>query len=1047
MTFNGIFNFLFSMRAAAALLFLIAFACAAATFIEADPELGTQAARALVYNHWWFETALFLLCASLAGNMIKFGMLRKEKTTVFILHSSVFIILLGAFITRYFGYEGLMHIREGETSASIFSADPYLKISSSGLNASWRLPLSPVSSVGDEFNANLGGGAPVTIETKAYYPRAKEAVVPLETGGKPYMSILISYANGAPAFAELFYGESVELSGSIIAFGEDPGFEKPAIVIDAQDDQLVIRAYSDLLRVNLDADEQTVLRAHAAHPFDRNARYSAMDGVSVVLRDYLAAAERKIIEAKPNEPSAGSAVIVEVSHKNDRKEAALLGGANVSGYPVELELAGRNFTLAFGSEEIELPFSLKLDRFIIERYPGSSLASSYESQVTLIDDERGVKEPRRIYMNNILVYKKFRFYQHSYDRDERGTLLSVSNDPGVWLTYIGYAMLTIGFFIAFFSPHSRFRTLAAQIEKNRIARSFSTCLIALFFVFGAADLKADETNSTRIMGIVDAKHAERFGALLVQDSSGRIKPIDTLAREALSKMTRKNSIGDLSATQVFLGMLSAPRGWQQVKMIRLSHPDLGSMLGLEASAKEASFLDFFGYDQNDEIVYKLGEVTKVADRTPDSQKSLLQKELVKVLQRVDTAYMIYEGYLLRVIPVKGDPAFAWVSPPQTLEPLSPDDAKETAQTYNEYIKALKSAQMSGEWDSADLALDRLKAYQETYGAAVIPSDDRIKAEMLLNSLDPFFILLFCYLTLGLIFLIWAFIRSLAPSFMKDKAGYVSAALISLTALAFVFHAVALGLRWYVSGHAPWSNGYESIVYVSWAAALAGLLFARRSIFALPAAALIAAFALMTAYIAAMDPQITTLAPVLKSHWLTIHVSVISASYGFLGLSMLLGLISLALFIFRAPKKTKIDEAIAELTRINEMSMMVGLALLSIGNIFGAVWANESWGRYWSWDPKETWTLVSMLIYAAILHFRFIPALKSRFAFSLASVWGFLSILMTYFGVNYYLSGMHSYAGGDGAVTPYWFYFTVLALACVTAFSSIKSDIRFPLDSR
>ncbi|MDR2153194.1 MAG: cytochrome c biogenesis protein CcsA [Helicobacteraceae bacterium] len=1045
--FNLIFNSLFSMQAAAVLLLLIAFACAAATFIEADPNLGTQAARALVYNHWWFEATLFLLCASLVGNMIKFRMFRKEKTPTLIFHASIVIILLGAFITRYFGYEGLMHIREGETSSSFFSSDPYLKVSSSGLNASQKLSLSPIVAPTYSFSAELGGGAPVTIETKAYYPRAKEAVVPLESGGKPYISFLVGYANGAPAIAELFYGEFIDLGGSIIVFGEASDFEKPAIVIDIQDDQPIIRAYSDLMRSDPETNDQIALRAHAAHPFEPNAVYNAIDGVSVVLREYIASAGRKAAEANPNEQSAFSALIVDVSHKGERKEAALLGGVNMGGDPVDVELAGRTFTLSFGSEEIGLPFSLRLDRFAIERYPGSSMPSSYESQVTLIDADRNINESKRIYMNNILVHRQFRFYQHSYDRDERGTVLSVSNDPGVWLTYIGYAALTIGFFIAFFSPNSRFRALAAQIEKNRIARSFSACLVALFFVFGAADIRADEANATRIMGIVDANHAKRFGTLLVQDSSGRIKPIDTLAREALSKISKKTSIAHLSATQVFLGMLSAPKGWQQVKMIRLNHPDLGAMLGLEQGAKEAAFADFFGFKEDGEAFYKLDEITKIADRTPDSQKTLLQQELVKVLQRVDTAYMIYQGYLMRVIPVKGDPAFAWVSPPQMLELFSPDDAKETAQTLYEYVEALKNAQINGEWSKADLALDRLQAYQETHGAAVIPSADRVKAEILLNSLNPFFVLLFCYLALGTMLLVWAFTRSLAPNFIKEKAFYVSASLVTLISLAFIFHATALGFRWYVSGHAPWSNGYESIVYISWTALLAGLFFAKRSVFALPAAALIGAFALMAAHLSAMDPQITTLVPVLKSRWLTIHVSVISASYGFLGLSMLLGLIALTLFIFRAPKKTRIDEAIAEIKRINEMSMMAGLALLSIGNIFGAIWANESWGRYWSWDPKETWTLVSMLIYAAILHFRFIPALKSVFTFSLASAWGFFSILMTYFGVNYYLSGMHSYANGDSGASVDWILIVVISLFGLTFFAFAKSDGRYPLECR
>ncbi|MDR2639572.1 MAG: cytochrome c biogenesis protein ResB, partial [Helicobacteraceae bacterium] len=880
------FDFLFSMRAVAVLLFIIALACAVATFIENDYD--SQAARALVYNNRWFETALFLLGLSLIGNMIKHNMFRKEKLAVCIFHASILVILAGAFITRYFGYEGVMYIREGDTSNSILSSEPYLKISSSGLNASWALSLSPLSSSRYSFSANLGGGAPVTLETKAYYKRAKEVVAPLETGGKPYISVMVSYGDGAPVGVELFYGEYVDLGAAIMVFGEDTDFEKPAIVVDLQDDQLVIRAYSDLMRVDMQTDEQSALRAHAAHPFEPKTLYKAIDGAGVVLREYLLSAGRVVREAQPNERSVASAVIVEAAHKGERKEVALLGGIGSSGVPVEVELAGRNFTLAFGSEEIELPFSLRLDRFIIERYPGSRMESSYESQVTLIDADRNVNEPRRIYMNHILTHRQFRFYQNSYDRDERGTVLSVSNDPGVWLTYIGYAALIIGFFVAFFSPNSRFRTLAAQIEKSRRSRALASALAALFLLFGAGDINAADTNATRIMGIVDADHAKRFGTLLVQDSSGRIKPIDTLAREAVSKISRKSSIGDISATQIFLGMLSAPGGWQQVKMIRLNHPDIGAMLGLENGAKEASFMDFFGLDQNGDFFYKLQEASDIADKTPDSQKSLLQKELVKVYQRVDTAYMIYQGYLMRVIPVKGDPAFSWISPPQAIE-LSPDDAKETAQTVRDYVEALRNAQTSGEWEKADLALDRLKAYQETNGAAVIPSATRVKAEIALNAIDPFFILLFCYLGVGFVALIWAFTRALSPNFMKNKAIYVSAALIVVATLAFILHTASLGLRWYVSGHAPWSNGFESIVYVAWASMFAGLFFARRSIFALPSAALIGAFALMTAHFSAMDPQITTIAPVLKSHWLTIHVSVISASYGFLGVSMLLGL--------------------------------------------------------------------------------------------------------------------------------------------------------------
>jgi cytochrome c-type biogenesis protein CcsB len=1229
------------MRAAIVWLFVVAFACAAATFIEND--YGSQAARAAVYNNRIFEILLFLFCVSLVGSMVRFGMFHKEKTAVFVFHAAILAILIGAFITRYFGYEGYMHLREGQTSAEILSADPYLAVSSSGLNASWRLPLSPIASSDRSFSANLGGGAPVTIETKSYYPRAKEAVVEVENDGAAYIAFALFYGE-KPIGAELFEGQYFENNGVIFYFGdfEDINFTQPTIAIGMQDNQLVIRSYVDMTRFDRQTGEQISLRAHSAHPFDLNVSYATNDGIGIALLKHFLSADKKVVEAAPNEDGL-AAIIVDVSHKDEHKEVALLGGARMSGERAEVELSGRKFVLSFGSETIELPFSLKLDRFIVGRYPGSTVPSSYESQVTLIDEERGLNEPRRIYMNNILTHRQFRFYQASYDTwDERGTLLSVSNDPGVWLTYIGYALLTFGFFIAFFSPKSRFRTLAEQIEKSRRMKSFAPALVALILLGGALELKADETDTvsnaneaivdirsdevnqsvravdtnrtvqsvrsvdinqsvsidsnqtvrsadtnrtvqsvrstdanqtarstdtnrtvrsvrsvdtnrtirvvdsnrsipvevnqsvravdtnrtvrsvrstdanqtarstdtnrtfrpaqetnrsapavvrpakqeagqttldkketnatsdetnrsapasvrgdetnvttTRVKGIVDLDHAKRFGSLLVQDANGRIKPIDTLARETLSKISRQNEFSALSATQVFLGMLSVPEGWLSVKMIRVNHPEIGPKLNLEYGVKYVSFFDIAALDSDGALVYRLADETALAKIVPDSQKTQLDKELLKLHERYIVAYMVYVKDLLRIFPVRHDPSFTWNSPIQmrNLAKLSPSEAEETNRTLSAYLDELRKAQISDEWNNADLALDKLRAYQETYGVAVMPSETRVKAELLLNAIKPFSVLLYAYFLLGTFLLIWAFVRSLAPNLLKKRGFYISLALVGATALSFAFHTIALALRWYVSGHAPWSNGYESIIYVAWSALFAGLFFARRSIFALPAATLIGAFALITALIAEYDPQITTLAPVLKSHWLTIHVSVISASYGFLGMSMLLGLTSLALFAFRAPRKVKIDEAIAELRRINEMAMMVGLALLTIGNIFGAIWANESWGRYWSWDPKETWTLISILIYAAILHFRFVPTLKSAFVFSFSSAFAFASILMTYFGVNFYLSGMHSYASGDAPPVSIWFYVVITFFFSLSILAWNKSDGRYPLDCK
>jgi cytochrome c-type biogenesis protein CcsB len=259
-------------------------------------------------------------------------------------------------------------------------------------------------------------------------------------------------------------------------------------------------------------------------------------------------------------------------------------------------------------------------------------------------------------------------------------------------------------------------------------------------------------------------------------------------------------------------------------------------------------------------------------------------------------------------------------------------------------------------------------------------------------------------------------------------------------LGFIVHTVGLAARWYISGHAPMSNGYESMVFISWVTILSGFIFNKRSQFVLTATAVLAGLTLMVANLSFMDPEVSNLVPVLQSYWLTIHVSVITASYGFLGLGALLGTIVQILFVFaNNQNKMRIAETINNITVINHKTLIVGLYLLTIGTFLGAVWANESWGRYWGWDPKETWALISMLVYAIVIHARMVPGMKGVFAFNLLALYAFASIIMTYFGVNYYLSGLHSYAGGDPVPVPSFAYYTVASFVMLSLLASIRFD--------
>jgi cytochrome c-type biogenesis protein CcsB len=311
----------------------------------------------------------------------------------------------------------------------------------------------------------------------------------------------------------------------------------------------------------------------------------------------------------------------------------------------------------------------------------------------------------------------------------------------------------------------------------------------------------------------------------------------------------------------------------------------------------------------------------------------------------------------------------------------------------------------------------------------------LSAEILLNKLNVFSRLAGFYALLGIIFLFFLFLSVFKPTINLKKVYLV---LFSLVILGFVLHTIGLGLRWYVSGRAPWSNGYESMIYIAWTSTLAGVLFTRKSFGGLAATMVLAATILLVSMLSFLDPEITPLVPVLKSYWLTIHVSLIAGSYGFLMLGAIIGIINLILMVFmKESNKKRIKRIVKEMSYISELTLIGGLFMVSVGTYLGGVWANESWGRYWGWDAKETWALVTILVYAFILHMRLIPKLTGLFAYNVATTFGLASVIMTYYGVNYYLSGLHSYATGDPIPVPSWVYIVVGSIIGISVIAYIK----------
>jgi cytochrome c-type biogenesis protein CcsB len=341
------------------------------------------------------------------------------------------------------------------------------------------------------------------------------------------------------------------------------------------------------------------------------------------------------------------------------------------------------------------------------------------------------------------------------------------------------------------------------------------------------------------------------------------------------------------------------------------------------------------------------------------------------------------------------------------------------------------------YKEANKFIDIIAQYQQKAGAGITPSKSVVDNEILFNKLGIFPKITIAYVSLGFILFIISFLTVFNKKWSSKK---VNTSIFIILAILFAIQTFAMGGRWYISGHAPWSNTYESLIYIAWSAMFAGLFFFRKSLMALSATVVMAGVFMFTAHLSGIDPQITNLVPVLKSYWLTIHVSIITGSYGFLAIGAMLGFMSLLLFIFRDGKNQNIDHTIKHITAINEAALILGIAMLVVGNFIGGVWANESWGRYWGWDPKETWAWVSIIVYAFVLHVRMVPKLNTPYIFSALSTVAFASILMTYFGVNFYLSGMHSYATGDPVPIPMWVYVITIVVISVITLAYKKRDI-------
>lgn len=651
---------------------------------------------------------------------------------------------------------------------------------------------------------------------------------------------------------------------------------------------------------------------------------------------------------------------------------------------------------------MELPFSVELEDFVLERYPGSSSPSSFESYVIIRHDGKTSRE--KIFMNNIAYVGQYRIYQTSYDRDELGTVLTVNKDlTGMIISYFGYIIMTLGFVFAMFHKGSRFRRMAVRLKELSAVKSivvFTLLSVGFSSYAAGAYTPTDKLRQTLIADEV----ADSLASLLIQNPNGRVEPMNSYSEKMLRKLYRASSFEGIRAEKVIVGMFSDPYLWASTPMVYVGgNRELHKIIG--TNSDYASYNDMFNSDGN----YKLQPFLEKSYMKEAKEQNKFDKDLLKLDEKINIMNSLFGMQLLKIFPLKGSPADVWYSAGDDHSEFSGMDSIMVAKAIPLFVSANSEALDNGNWKNSLDLVSHMKIFQRAKASAehLIPYK-KISAEILYNKVNIFKVSGLSYLILGFLMLVLMFTVILRGKVANEKLFF--GILFAAISAVFLYHTFGIALRWYISGRAPWTSSYETMVYVGWSALAAGFIFVKRSKVTYAVATMLAGIILMISQLNFLDPEITPLVPVLKSYWLMFHVAIITASYGFFAMSALLGLLVLLVMIFgRDTLKNKIEE----LNIINEMSVTLGLALLSVGVFIGAVWANESWGRYWGWDPKETWALITMIVYAFVIHARVFKPLRSGFAYAVMSLLSIYAVLMTFFGVNYYLSGMHSYGSSEG----------------------------------
>lgn len=639
--------------------------------------------------------------------------------------------------------------------------------------------------------------------------------------------------------------------------------------------------------------------------------------------------------------------------------------------------------------ERKLPFELRLESFDVKYHDGTRAEADYVSRFTITDG--GATQRAEVSMNNVWKYRSVRFYQSSYDPDMRGSILALNSDPwGIPVTYAGYALLFLSLVWLLVDPKGAFRRLfKSDMMRRGVLSVMAVC--AMSQAAGAANTLPRET-------------ADRLGRLNILYND-RVCPLQTFAVDFTKKLCGSARYGDYTPEQVLAGFIFYGDEWSAEPIIRVKNGPLRDALQLPG---RCSVNTFFNQVMGG---YILGPYL---NEYYHGHNGKFHKQVADIDDRLMMVMELRRGTLLRVFPFTSGGKTTWYSPTENITDTLVDEAH---RKYMQNVFSLIYGEvLAGSYGNVDKILDKMLKYQQLNGGSSLPSAAQVKAERIYNAIPFATILFMVNLTLGVVLLIIGLVRLIRPvktdkPDRPDKAllravPVVGGALLGLSLLALT---ACIALRWIVGGRVPMANGYETMLLMAWFVMVLALVAARRFRIALPFGFLMSGFFLLVSHINQMDPQITHIMPVLSSPLLSVHVSVIMMSFALLSLTFICGLTAIILRLVRGRNAVELDGQLDSLALLSRLLLYPALTLLGVGIFVGAIWANVSWGAYWSWDAKEVWGLITLMVYAVAAHAASVPFLRRSMGYHIFMTLAFLTLVMTYFGVNYFLGGMHSYA--------------------------------------